>query len=230
MIAESTCVDLRDVTHRYAGVAERPALASVSLRVPRAQMVAVLGRSGSGKSTLFNLLGGIDRPTAGHLIIDGTTLGTLSERELTTWRGTSVGLVFQFFQLLPMLTAHENVLAGRALVTGRTTDVDRTRADELLARVGLADHAHKRPAQLSGGQQQRVAIARALMNDPPLLLADEPTGNLDSATAHEIGLLFRDLAHAGRTVVVVTHDIALAALADRRITLTDGRVSTDDGA
>jgi putative ABC transport system ATP-binding protein len=217
-------VRLRGVTHRYSGRSAPPALNDLSCDLYSGELTAVLGRSGSGKSTLFNLVGGIDRATAGDVAVNGTSLHTLSERELTMWRGTTVGLVFQFFQLLPTLTVQENLLAACELVHGRITPNDVARTQSLLDRVGVADQAHKFPTNLSGGQQQRVAIARALVNEPPVLLADEPTGNLDSATAREVGQLFVELARAGRTVVVVTHDLSLAALADRRITLSDGRV------
>jgi putative ABC transport system ATP-binding protein len=223
-------VALRAVTHRYPGFEPRAALDGCSLTLERGTLTAVLGRSGSGKSTLFNLIGGIDRPTSGSVTVGDTRLDRLSEQALTTWRGTGVGLVFQFFQLLPMLSARENLLAARELVVGRITAADRDRADELLQLVGLDDHAEHQPGQLSGGQQQRVAIARALMNDAPVLLADEPTGNLDSATARTVLALLRGLAEAGRTVIVMTHDTSLADAADRQVVLSDGRIVRDERA
>jgi putative ABC transport system ATP-binding protein len=229
MTAATALVRVADVTHRYPGFEERAALDGVSFDVHAGTLTAVLGRSGSGKSTLFNVLAGIDRPSAGSVSVGGTRLEALNERALTAWRGIGVGLVFQFFQLLPMLTARENLLAARELVTGRVTAADRERADALLRDVGLHGHEGQQPNQLSGGQQQRVAIARALMNDPPLVLADEPTGNLDSVTASAVLALLRGLANSGRAVVVMTHDAALAAAADRRLTLADGRVVSDDG-
>jgi putative ABC transport system ATP-binding protein len=184
--------------------------------------VAIVGRSGSGKSTLLNMVGGIDRPTSGSVRVLETTLGDLSQSRLAAWRGRTVGVVFQFFQLLPTLTAAENVMLPMDFSGSFPARERRKRALELLSRVGTADQADKLPAALSGGQQQRIAIARALANDPPLIIADEPTGNLDSATGEEIFRLFGELAAAGRTVLVVTHERDVAAT--RTVTLADGRI------
>jgi putative ABC transport system ATP-binding protein len=184
----------------------------------------VVGKSGSGKSTMLNLIAGIDRPSAGEIAVAGTALGSLGESGLAAWRGRSIGLVFQFFQLLPTLTVAENVMLPMDF--GRTYPAAerRPRALELLERVEIADQADKLPASLSGGQQQRAAIARALANDPPILLADEPTGNLDSHTADAVLDLFTALASAGRTIVMVTHEQSAERHAERSLTLADGRI------
>ena len=202
-----------------------PALAGVDLSIDAGEFVAVLGRSGSGKSTLLHLLGGTDRPSAGRVTALGEDLGALDAERLARWRGKNVGIVFQFFQLLPTLTVLENVLLPMDFLGERPSRerVDRARA--LLDRLGVLDQAPKAPAELSGGQQQRVAIARALANDPPLVLADEPTGNLDSATSAVVFALLAGLVQEGKTVVVATHDKDAAALAGRRVTLEDGRVA-----
>ena len=188
------------------------------------ELVAITGKSGSGKSTLLHLLGGLDRPSAGRVRVGGQDLADLEEDALAAWRGTTVGFVFQFFQLLPTLTVLENVLLPMDFRRALPMAQRRTRALGLLERVGIADQAAKLPAALSGGQQQRVAIARALANDPPILLADEPTGNLDSATADAVLDLLRDLADAGKTVILVTHERDISRIAIRTIELADGRV------
>jgi putative ABC transport system ATP-binding protein len=200
------------------------ALRGVSLTVFPGEFVAITGRSGSGKSTLINMLTGIDRPTSGELVVCGVPLQSLSENRLAIWRGRHLGIVFQFFQLLPTLTVLDNVMlpmdfAGK--YRGRERE---RRAMALLEQVELAEHAHKLPAGLSGGQQQRAALARALANDPPLLVADEPTGNLDSTTAESVFLLFQRLAGEGKTILMVTHDEGLARRAGRHVVLSDGRV------
>jgi putative ABC transport system ATP-binding protein len=199
------------------------ALAEVDLDFAARELVAIVGKSGSGKSTLLNLIAGIDRPTAGTITIAGTPIHTLRESALAAWRGRNVGVVFQFFQLLPTLTIAENVMLPidfcRTLPAARA----RRRAAELLDRVGIADQANKLPQALSGGQQQRAAIARALANDPPVVLADEPTGNLDTHTGEAILDLFAALATGGKTVVMVTHERDIAARATRVVTLVDGR-------
>src|SRR6185369_9462967 len=200
-------ITLRGVTKTFETPAGKfPALRDVSFDIGRGEFVAIVGRSGSGKSTLLNLIAGLDRPSSGTISVAGTSLADLGHDRLASWRGINVGVVFQFFQLLPTLTVVENVmlpldLAGRLANGGR-----RERALELLEQVGVRDQADKLPATLSGGQQQRVAIARALANDPPLLVADEPTGNLDSATSAEIFQLFVSLVARGKTVAVVTHE------------------------
>jgi len=189
--------------------------------------VAVVGRSGSGKTTLLNLLAGIDRPTSGEVRVSGTAVHAVRETQLAAWRGRAVGLVFQFFQLLPTLTVAENVMLPMDFRGTLPARQRRPAALGLLAQVGIGEQADKLPAALSGGQQQRAAIARALANDPPVLLADEPTGNLDSATAAAVLDLFAGLARAGRAVVMVTHERDLSGSADRQVTLVDGRVDSD---
>jgi len=192
-------------------------------------MTAVVGRSGSGKSTLLHLLGGLDRPTSGRIVARGRRLDELSDDELAEFRRTTVGFVFQSFQLLPGATAQRNVELPLVLA-GLPRAERQARAEKLLDRVGLLGRRNHRPSQLSGGEQQRVAIARALANDPPLLLCDEPTGNLDSKTAADFVELLRGLAGDGRTVVLVTHDRALAETScSRRIELLDGRIVSDSG-
>jgi putative ABC transport system ATP-binding protein len=200
------------------------ALRGVDLTIEAGEFVAVVGKSGSGKSTLLNLVGGIDRPTAGSVTVGGTSIEGLSENELSLWRGRHVGLVFQFFQLLPTLTVAENVILPMDF-SGAFPPADRRkRALGLLDRVGVADQANKLPSALSGGQQQRVAIARALANGPKVVLADEPTGNLDSATAREVLTLFRGLTEAGTTVLIATHERDIASVVDRTVQIADGVV------
>jgi putative ABC transport system ATP-binding protein len=224
-------IEVVDAVKTYPlGEGEVVAVDHLSVEVDEGEFVAVVGRSGSGKTTLLNLLAGIDRPTSGTVHAAGADLGSLSESGLAAWRGRNVGLVFQFFQLLPTLTVAENVMLpmdfAKKIPDGRRRD----RAQRLLERVGIADQAGKLPATLSGGQQQRAAIARALANDPPLLLADEPTGNLDSATAQAVLELFADLNTEGRTIVVVTHERGIRSIVGREITMVDGRVVADEGA
>ncbi|GAA1838068.1 ABC transporter ATP-binding protein [Luedemannella flava] len=203
------------------------ALRDVDLRVDAGEFVAVVGRSGSGKTTLLNLLAGIDRPTSGAVRVAGTAVHELSERRLAAWRGRSVGLVFQFFQLLPTLTVAENVMLPMDFCATVPARRRRAAALALLDRVGIAEQADKLPAALSGGQQQRAAIARALANDPPVLLADEPTGNLDTATAAAVLDLFSSLTRAGKALVMVTHERDVSGYTDRVVTLADGRVLAD---
>jgi len=187
-------------------------------------MAAIVGKSGSGKSTLLNLIGAIDRATTGEVTVAGRSIQQSSERALAAWRGATVGIVFQFFQLLPTLTVVENVMLPMDFLARRPAKTRRPRALELLDRVGLADQADKLPGTLSGGQQQRVAIARALANDPQVVTADEPTGNLDSETAGAVLELFRALAAEGRTVVVATHEPDISRLATRIVVLSDGQI------
>jgi putative ABC transport system ATP-binding protein len=210
---------------RYGdGEAAIDALAEVSVDFPKGQFAAVMGPSGSGKSTLLHCLAGLDVPTSGEVIIDGTVLGRLNDRDLTVLRRTAIGFIFQSFNLLPMLTARENVELPLR-IAGRT---DAARVDEVLREVGLTDRATHKPAELSGGQQQRVAIARALVSRPTVIFADEPTGNLDSASGHEIlDLLRAAVDEDGRTVVMVTHDPRAATIADRVLMLSDGHVVMD---
>ncbi len=205
-------------------------LRGVDLAVPAGQFVAIMGASGSGKSTLLGLLAGLDSPTTGQVIIDGTDITTLKEDALALVRGRKIGFVFQSYQLIPTLTAEENVLLPFEL-TGGDVSTGTTRARELLQNVGLGDRMDHYPVQLSGGEQQRVALARAFMGKPPLLMADEPTGNLDSTNgAHVLELLLSLNKREGTTLVLVTHDQALAARADRIVTLRDGVVIADEVA
>ncbi|SEV96339.1 ABC transporter ATP-binding protein [Halobacterium jilantaiense] len=203
------------------------ALRGVSLRLPRGSYTAVMGPSGSGKSTLMNLVGCLDTATEGRVVVDGENVGDLSEEARTTIRGTAVGFVFQTFNLMPRLTAAENV-ALPMLFQGVPSRQRDQRAADLLDRVGLGERTGHRPNELSGGQRQRVAIARALANDPALLLADEPTGNLDSETGRDIMALFADLHAAGNTVLVVTHERHIAEHADRIVHLLDGEVEREE--
>lgn len=218
-------IALTGIAKTYAGPAGPfHALADIDLCIDRGDFVAVVGASGSGKSTLLNLLGGIDRASAGRIVIGGCDLVAASERELTAWRGRQVGIVFQFFQLLPTLTVLENVMLPMDFAGLGTPRERRQRALALLERLQVADQADKLPAALSGGQQQRVAVARALANDPPILLADEPTGNLDSRTADALLAGLSELVREGLTVVMVTHEPRAMAHASRRVTLADGRL------
>jgi putative ABC transport system ATP-binding protein len=224
-------IEVRDVVKTYPlGAAEVVAIDHLNLAIAPGEFAAIVGRSGSGKTTLLNLLAGIDRPTSGTVHVAGAHLGTLSESGLAAWRGDNIGLVFQFFQLLPTLTVIENVMLPMDFAKKIPGYERRDRAQQLLERVGIGDQADKVPATLSGGQQQRAAIARALANDPPLLLADEPTGNLDSLTADAVLELFAELNADGQTIVVVTHERDIRAIVRREVTLVDGRVAADERA
>jgi putative ABC transport system ATP-binding protein len=223
-------IQVSDVVKTYPlSAGEVVAVDHLSLDIGDGEFVAVVGRSGSGKTTLLNLLAGIDRATSGTVIVAGADLSSLSESGLAAWRGENVGLVFQFFQLLPTLTVIENVMLPMDFAKKIPVGERRDRARHLLDRVGIGDQADKLPATLSGGQQQRAAIARALANDPPILLADEPTGNLDSATADAVLKLFADLNADGQTIVVVTHERDIRSVAGREVTLVDGRIVSDEG-
>jgi putative ABC transport system ATP-binding protein len=225
-----SAIQVSDVVKAYPLAAgEFVAIDHLSLDIADGEFVAIVGRSGSGKTTLLNLLAGIDRPTSGMVHAAGADLRSLSEDGLAAWRGRNVGLVFQFFQLLPTLTVIENVMLPMDFANKIAVDGRRDRAQYLLERVGVADQADKMPATLSGGQQQRAAIARALANDPPLLLADEPTGNLDSTTAEAVLELFAGLNTDGQTIVVVTHERDIRSIVGREVTLMDGRVVADEG-
>jgi len=218
-------VDLRAVVKTYQSTAGTfTALKGVDLQIESGAFVSIIGKSGSGKSTLINVITGIDRPTSGEVIVDQVHIHALNEEQIAVWRGRAIGVIFQFFQLLPTLTAAENILLAMDY-GGRYPRAERPeRALYLLELVGMADQAHRLPNSLSGGQQQCVAIARALANDPVLLSADEPTGNLDSKSAEMVFHLFENLATAGKTILMVTHDNELAARARRTIRLADGRI------
>ena len=205
------------------------ALRGVDLSVRCGEFVAVIGKSGSGKSTLINMITGIDRPTSGEVNIGGVAVHKLTENELAMWRGRNIGVVFQFFQLLPTLSVLDNIVLPMDFCGCYDTAERPRRALELLELVGLADQAGKLPTALSGGQQQRAAIARALANDPPILVADEPTGNLDSATADAVFSLFENLVAQGRTILMVTHDNDLARRVQRSVQVSDGRIVSDHG-
>ncbi|MBI5230844.1 MAG: ABC transporter ATP-binding protein [Coriobacteriales bacterium] len=200
------------------------ALREVNLHVHTGEFVGLIGKSGSGKTTLVNMITGIDRPTSGAVVVDGTPIHELSENELALWRGRTIGVVFQFFQLLPTLTTIENVMLpmdfANVIPSGERFD----RAMHLLEQVEMADQAHKLPSALSGGQQQRVAIARALANDPPVIAADEPTGNLDSKTAEAVFTLFEELVERHKTIIMVTHDNDLAGRVRRALHVSDGEI------
>jgi putative ABC transport system ATP-binding protein len=217
-------IELQGVCKRVpSGSATLTILHPLDLTIASGQVVAITGPSGSGKSTLLGLLAGLDSPTEGRVVIDDVDITALDEDALARLRGRRIGFVFQFFHLLPSLTALENVLVPMEIAGVKDA---RSRADTLLMEVGLADRRHHYPSQLSGGEQQRVAIARALANEPPLLLADEPTGNLDSQTGHQVIQLLLDVNRTRRTtIVLVTHDPELAALADVTVALRDGHVA-----
>ena len=231
MTTQGAGVSLRGASRAFttaAGVFS--ALREVDLELAPGEVVAIVGASGSGKSTLMHLIAGIDRPTSGGLWVAGQPLHHLGEDALTAFRGRHVGVVFQFFQLLPTLTTLENVVVAMDFVGSIPASQRRERALDLLESVGVRDQADKLPATLSGGQQQRVAIARALANDPPLVVADEPTGNLDSRTAEQVMALLVGLGNLGKTVLVVTHEAHLERHFQRVIELADGRIVADHGA
>ena len=218
-------IEVRNLVKVYKTAAgDLPVIKGLDVEVQPGEFVAIIGKSGSGKSTFVNLLTGIDRPTSGEIFIAGAPIHAYSEGQLAAWRGRQLGIVFQFFQLMPTLTVLENILLPMELNHLYTKAERRERAMHLLATVEMAGQADKLPAAISGGQQQRVAIARALANDPPLIVADEPTGNLDSATAETIFSLFESLAAAGKTVLMVTHDSDLARRVDRTILISNGEI------
>ncbi len=218
-------IEMHTVVKTYQSAAgDFTALKGFELHADAGEFIAIVGKSGSGKSTLLNILTGIDSPTSGEVLVDGTPVHALNQNQIAAWRGRTVGIVFQFFQLLPTLTVAENVMLPMDFCNMFPTRERRTRAMRLLEQVGVVDQAAKLPTALSGGQQQRVAIARAVANDPPMLIADEPTGNLDSRTAEAVFQLFAGLVQAGKTVVMVTHDPDLVRRADRVITIADGMI------
>lgn len=224
----SNFIQLEQVSKWFESPAGRfDALRNVDLHIEQGKYVAIVGKSGSGKSTLLNMLTGIDHPSKGTVKINSTDIHTLNESRLAEWRGKNVGIVFQFFQLIPTLTIAENILLAMDFVNLIPARERTKRAVALLAQVGISQHADKLPAALSGGEQQRAAIARALANDPPILVADEPTGNLDSKTTEAIQRLFANLVKNGKTVIVVTHEDISNSEFSRIISLSDGAVVSD---
>jgi ABC-type lipoprotein export system ATPase subunit len=218
-------IDLRRLDKYYQSAAgDYHALKGIDLCICAGEFVSIIGKSGSGKSTLLNMITGIDRPTTGEVYVNGAAIHTLNENQLAIWRGENLGIIFQFFQLLPSLNLLQNVILPMELAGKYSSRERRQRAEYLLDLVGLKEHEHKLPSMISGGQQQRAAVARALANDPPLLIADEPTGNLDSKTAETVFSLFNDLVAQGKTVIIVTHDSSLAKRAHRTALIADGEI------
>jgi putative ABC transport system ATP-binding protein len=218
-------IELRQAVKTYQSAAGAfTALKGVDLNVDSGEFVAIIGKSGSGKSTLINMITGIDRPTSGEVLVGETAVHTLSEGQMAEWRGRNLGVIFQFFQLLPALSIVENVMLPMDFCNMYAPRERRERAMRLLAQVEMDAQAHKLPSAVSGGQQQRVAIARALANDPPILVADEPTGNLDSRTAGAVFELFEGLVAEGKTILMVTHDSDLAKRATRAVLVADGQI------
>jgi len=218
-------IELRGVSKNYKTAAgDFPALKSIDLDMKTGEFVSVIGKSGSGKSTLLNMITGIDRPSDGEVVVNNTAVNTLSENQMALWRGKNLGIVFQFFQLLPTISVIENIMLPMDFCKTYPMRQREKRALELLELVELSEHAYKMPTALSGGQQQRVAIARALANDPPIIIADEPTGNLDTKTADNIFQLFKNLVAEGKTIIIVTHDSGLAKRAERTALIADGEI------
>jgi putative ABC transport system ATP-binding protein len=213
----ASLVQVEDISKTYSGVR---ALDAVTFEVQAGEWIAIMGPSGSGKTTLINILGGLDKPTSGRAIVDGVNLGNLGERELTRYRAEKIGFVFQGFYLVPYLSAVENVMLAQYF----HSTADEKEAAEALVRVGLGDRLEHLPSRLSGGEQQRVALARALINHPKLILADEPTGNLDEANEQVVLDLLRELHRSGHTILLVTHSPEIGRMADRRIELAHGRL------
>ncbi|MBN1220053.1 MAG: ABC transporter ATP-binding protein [Anaerolineae bacterium] len=222
-------VQVKDVVKSFpVGDGEVTILKGLSFDVTDGEFVSIVGPSGNGKSTLLNMITGIDRPTDGEVIVTGEEVHKMSENQLAIWRGQNVGIIFQFFQMLPALSLLQNVILPMDFARKYTPKERRERAMHLLEIVGLEDQAHKLPSMVSGGQQQRAAIARALSNDPPLLVADEPTGNLDSRTAGDVFDLFTELVTQGKTLLMVTHDKELARRVPRVVEITDGKITRDE--
>lgn len=218
-------IEMRDIVKIYkTGAGDFPALKNITVCFYESEFVSVVGKSGSGKSTLANMITGIDHPTSGSVRINGTFVHKMNESQMSVWRGRNLGIVFQFFQLLPMLSLLENVMLPMDFCNVHDPADREKRAMELLALVGLQDVADQLPAAVSGGQQQSAAVARALANDPPILIADEPTGNLDSRSADSVFQIFIELARQGKTILMVTHDQMLAQRTDRVLSLADGEL------
>ena len=218
-------IDLRDV-HKYykTAIGDYHALKSIDLQINPGEFVSIIGKSGSGKSTLLNMITGIDRPTSGEVFVNGQAVHSLNENRMARWRGKNLGIVFQFFQLLPTISVIENIMLPMDFCRTYPMREREKRALDLLEMVELRDHAYKLPTALSGGQQQRVAIARALANDPPVIIADEPTGNLDSKTAESVFAMFNQLVAQGKTIIIVTHDSGLAKQTHRTALIADGEI------
>jgi len=226
---EASLIKLHQVVKTYDTAAGKfTALDGVDLSIKEGEFVSIVGKSGSGKTTLVNMLTGIDQPTSGEIIVAGTAVHTLNENQIANWRGETIGVVFQFFQLLPTLTILENVRLPMDFCNHYPREDRAERAMQLLELIGIAEHAHKLPSRLSGGYQQRAAIARALANDPPIIATDEPTGNLDSNAAEAVIHLFDELVSQGKTIIMVTHDTELSRRAMRTIHLSDGRITNPD--
>ncbi len=222
-------IEIKDVVKRFpVGDTEITILKGISFQVQKGEFVSIVGPSGNGKSTLLNMVTGIDRPTEGEIVVTGQPIHTMSEDKLAAWRGEHVGIIFQFFQMLPALSLLQNVMLPMDLAGKYTPRERRERAEHLLETVGLANQMHKLPGLVSGGEQQRAAIARALANDPDLLVADEPTGNLDSHTARDVFELFSQVVGHGKTVLMVTHDKELARRVPRVVEIQDGRIARDE--
>jgi putative ABC transport system ATP-binding protein len=222
-------IRIRDVVKSFpVGNTAVTILKGISFDVQPGEFVSIVGPSGNGKSTLLNMITGIDRPTSGEILVTGELVHRMSEDQLAMWRGEHVGIIFQFFQMLPALSLLQNVILPMDLANHLPARERRARALALLDRVGLGDQADKLPSQVSGGQQQRAAIARALANDPPLVIADEPTGNLDSRTSHDVFDLFTHVVGTGKTLLMVTHDKELAARIPRVVEIVDGRITRDE--
>lgn len=223
-------ITLRGVSKRYATPSGSfTALKEIDLKVTQGEFVAIVGKSGSGKSTLINVITGIDSPSSGEVYVGPTAVHTLNEEQLAAWRGKNIGVIFQFFQLLPTLTVAENVMLPMDFCHTYPASQRRERALLLMDKMGIREQADKLPADLSGGQQQRAAIARALANDPPILVADEPTGNLDSQTTEDVMVSFANLVKEGKTLVMVTHERDLSHYFSRKITLADGLIVNTEG-
>jgi ABC-type lipoprotein export system ATPase subunit len=227
--ANSPLIDLRDVVKTYkTGAGDVTVLQDITLEVQPGEFVSIVGPSGSGKSTLLNMITGIDRPTSGEILVGEQAIHELSQNQLARWRGRNAGVIFQFFQLLPTLTIVENVILPMDFCSVYRRRERKQKALHLLEQVGIAEHANKLPSALSGGEQQRAAIARALANDPPLVVADEPTGNLDTATSAQVLALFEGLVAQGKTLLLVTHDRELSDRTERVIHLLDGQIHRDE--